>query len=62
MSNGKNNAANPRYYHNYTVEFQRHFSGTDPDSKHCSECANECVGSGDGDCQYNSISVFVPCL
>ena len=43
MSNGKNNAANPRYYHNYTVEFQSHFSGTDPDSKHCSEYANECV-------------------
>ena len=62
MSNGKNNAANPRYYHNYAVEFQRHFSGTGPDSKHCNEYANECVISGDGDCQYNSISVFVPCL
>ena len=61
MNNGKNNAANPRYYHNYTGEFQRYFSGTGLDSKHYNKYVNECVRSGDGDCQYNSISVFVPC-
>ena len=53
---------NPQYYNNYIGEFQRHFSGIGPDSVNCNEYVNECVRSGDGNCQCNSTSVFIPCL